>query len=42
MIAATLACMSDSDWNDMSAGASVDTNMKPVSSLGKKPFGMMM
>ena len=42
MIAATLACMSDSDWNDTSAGAWVDTNMNPVSSLGKNPFGMTM
>ena len=42
MIAATLACMSASDWNDVSGRASVDTKMKPVSSLGKKPFGMTM
>jgi hypothetical protein len=42
MMEATLDCNSDSTANDTSACASVVTEMKPVSSLGKKPLGMMM
>ena len=42
MMSATLSCSSDSAGNEMSVAASVDAEMKPVSSAGKKPFGMMM
>ena len=37
-----LSCNSDMASMEMSGAASVEPTMKPVSSIGKKPFGMFM